>query len=91
MSKQLLLLPTFDGQTRGVAAVNPDAITLIKPAVSPGMTNLYLGGDQNNNYIGVELDMPVLVERLQKAGVSFTDLAEGRKVAGATRRDNEGH
>jgi hypothetical protein len=87
----MLLLPTFDGQTRGVAAVNPGAITLIKPAVSPGMTNLYLGGDQNNNYIGVELEMSVLIDQLKKAGLEFADLSGGRGLKAERKKDDDGH
>lgn len=92
MSRALLLLPTFDGQTKGVAAVNPDAIDLIRPAVMPGMTNVYINGDQTINALGVFLEMPALLTLLEKAGFSFTNLA-GEDTLHAPRaapRD-EGH
>jgi hypothetical protein len=91
VARPFLLLPTFDGQTRGVAAVNPEAITLIKPAVSPGMSNLYLGGDQNNNYLGVELELAVLIEQLKKAGLEFTDLSGGRGLKVERTQNDDGH
>lgn len=89
-SKQMLLLPTFDGQTRGAVAVNPGAIDLIKPAVSPGLTNVYLSGDHNTNFVTVDMDMGVLVEKLRGINVMFTDLTGGRKIVGAVMQE-DGH
>lgn len=90
LEKQMLLLPTFDGQTRGVAAVAPEAIHLVKPAVSPGMTTLYLAGNYDTNYLGVELEMSVLLEKLKAAGVNFADLSGGRELKRSARQD-DGH
>ncbi len=89
-SKQMLLLPTFDGQTRGAVAVNPGAIDLIKPAVSPGLTNVYLSGDHNTNFVTVDMDMGVLIEKLRGINVMFTDLTGGRKIVGAVMQE-DGH
>jgi hypothetical protein len=88
--KSMLLLPTFDGQTRGVAAVDPTAIHMIKPSVSPGMTTLFLMGNYDTNYLGIEMEMPALLEKLKAAGVNFTDLAGGRKIERGARQD-DGH
>jgi|GEM_PF-827417 len=90
--KQMLLLPTFDGQTRGVAAVSLTAVDLIKPSVTPGMTNVYLTGDHNVNYVGVDVEMAELVDRLKKLGMEFVDVTNGRKIMGAVAgQSNDGH
>ncbi len=88
--KKMLLLPTFDGQTRGVAAIALGSIDLIKPSMTPGMTTLFLTGDHANNFIGVEMEMPVLIEKLKEAGLALTDLSGGRKMERGARRD-DGH
>ena len=75
MTHEMLLLPTFDGQTKGVAAVNPAAIDLIRPAVMPGMTNVYVSGDQSINCLGVFMEMKDLLGLLERAGFSFLNLA----------------
>lgn len=85
--KQMLLLPTFDGQNRGVVAVNLAAIDLVKAAVTPGLCNVYLSGDHSSNFVTVELELPVMIEKLREAQVHFTDLTGGRKILGSKREE----
>ncbi len=63
---------------------------MMKPAVSPGMTTLYLMGNYDTNYLGVELEMAVLLDKLKEAGVTFVDITGGRKLERVTKRD-DGH
>lgn len=80
MTKQMVLLPTWDGQKKGTAAVDPQTIDLIKPAVMPGMTNLYMSGDHLNAVVGVYMDFELVLQALEKAGVGFMDLGGGVKA-----------
>lgn len=91
LNRQMMLLPTFDGQTRGIVAVNPAAIDLIKPAMTPGLSTVYLTGDLTTNAVTVDLELGVLIEKLREVGVSFVDLTGGRKIAGASKQDDGGH
>lgn len=89
MPKQMLILPTFDGQTKSLAAVSIDALDLIKPAMTPGTTNVYVTGDHNSNCVNVHLDMKVLLAKLKEAGVLFTDLSDGTGYQQV--KQNDGH
>lgn len=89
MSRQLLLLPTFDGQTRGTAVINPDAIDYIKPAMMPGMTNIYLRGDLNVNSVGVAYDFPKLLEVLETAGFVYIDCGGSRAKPDYSQNNND--
>lgn len=75
MSKTFILLPTFDGQRKGYAAVNPDAIDMIRPAVMPGMTNVYINGDQTTNCLGVFMEIDSVLAALRENGFNFINLA----------------
>lgn len=81
MSKQLLLFPVFDGQVMSVAAVDPEAIHMVRPAVMPGVTNIYIHGDQTVNALGVYMDMPTLLKKLESAGMQLVDLGGAKNLA----------
>lgn len=90
-SRRLLILPTFDGQSKAVAAVNPDAIDMIRPAVMPGMTNIYINGDQTINCLGVFMEMPALLKLLESAGFTFENLAGDALHAPREKQNDGGH
>lgn len=87
----MLLLPTFDGQNKGVAAVNPSAIDMIRPAVMPGMTNVYINGSQDINCLGVYMEFLPLMALLEANGFAFVDLAGGAASAPRTQKQGDGH
>ena len=89
MSRQLLLLPTFDGQTRGTAVVNPEAIELIKPAMMPGMTNIFLRGDINANSVGIAYDFTKLLDVLEAAGFTYIDCGGSREKPAFSQNNND--
>jgi len=91
MAKTMLLFPVFDGQTMGVAAVDPESIHMARPAVMPGVTNIYIHGDQTVNALGVYMDMPTLLKRLESVGFQMVDVG-GAKFAGQVpEKQNDGH
>lgn len=91
MPKQMLLFPVFDGQTMTVAAVDPEAIHMAKPAVMPGVTNIYIHGDQTVNALGVYMDMPTLLKKLESAGFQLVDVGGSKFVGVATGKKDDGH
>ena len=90
MTKQMLILPTFDGQNRGAAVVDAANISMMKPAATPGVTNVYMAGDFGSNCVNVYMELPLLVEALKKAGIGILDLGGGKHMASAERQ-NDGH
>lgn len=74
MTKRMILFPTFDGQTMGAAAIDPEAIHMVKAAVMPGTSNVYVDGDQTVNAVGVYMDISTLVKKLESVGIEFIDL-----------------
>lgn len=92
MPKQMFLFPVFDGQTMGVAAVDPEAIHMARPAVMPGVTNVYIHGDQTVNALGVYMDLPTLLKRLESVGFQMVDMG-GAKFVGMeqAKQSSDGH
>ena len=86
----MLLLPVFDGQTMGAAAVAPGSIHMIRPAVMPGTCNVFIDGDQTVNALGVYMDMATLLKKLEEIGFEFLDLG-GAKNVGMVQKQDSGH
>jgi len=91
MSKRMLILPTFDGSTRGVAAVNADSIDLIRPASTPASCNVYTTGNHGTNCVNVHLSVKEIIEKLKEIGLEFTDLTGGMSLEISARGDSGGH
>lgn len=91
MPKQMLLFPVFDGQTMSVAAVDPEAIHMARPAVMPGVTNIYINGDQTVNALGVYMDMATLLKKLESAGFQLIDLGGAKNVGMDQGKKDDGH
>lgn len=71
----MMVLPTFDGQTKSVSIVDPLAIDMIRPSVMAGMCNVYVNGDQSVNYIPVLMEIHDLIQKMEGAGCTFLNLA----------------
>lgn len=87
----MLLLPVFDGQTMGAAAVDPEAIHMIRPAVMPGTCNIFIHGDQTVNALGVYMDMATLLQKLEESGFNFIDLGGKKNVSLKVEQNGGGH
>lgn len=88
INKRMLILPTFDGQTRDIAVVDADSIEALRASMTPGMCNVYLTGSHDSNVICVALEPLELIKALKSAGVSMQDLSGGQQAAQRTQNND---